>query len=68
MDEGQQLQTASRLIPFVDAHVHGESKMELCHHHGGGRLLVDLLKFAEEPMLIVITSLRAFPLRELGGV
>jgi len=34
MDEGRQLQTAGRLIPFVDAHVHGEANMALCHNDG----------------------------------
>ena len=55
------------LVDLLDAHAHGEPKMELCHHHGGVRLLVDLLQFAEEPLLIVIIYLRAFPLHELGG-
>ena len=30
------------LVDLLDAHAHGEPKIEFYHHHGGGRLLVDL--------------------------
>jgi len=30
------------LVNLLDAHDHGEPKIELYHLHGGGRLLVDL--------------------------
>jgi len=41
IDQGQQ--AAPGIAALLDASAHGKTKMELCHHHGGGRLLFDLL-------------------------
>jgi len=30
------------LFDLLDVHARGEPEIELCHHNGGGRLLVDL--------------------------